>query len=449
MYAAIMARRMVELRDGMWRTAIMHSGVLTLGVVALVLLGLGLGWKAHKLGRFSQLKSELKMGPVSHAPAAPQPGGQEAVSLERSQVMGGSAPEFVSATLLPGRGMNTLQLTAYLPGKGEVKLLDSPDLEGAAARMTGMGADANGMESLKMGGALETPWANRIFGAPSADGQTLTTVWQRRHLTLPADDGTAAMGGLLLKHASNTEKMNVMPDGGEAVAVFQAGDFNGHWPSKTEITTTVLLSSRSLDMKVVARNVGDEPEPMGIGWAPRFVIPSGSRGQVMLRMSSGLHAEVLDRQTGLPSGRLLPVAGTPYDFTGRNGARLGDKSLDDSFVHLRTAFLDNGPMAELRDPESNYGVRVTAMTSTIKAMRLYAPEGSNFVSIEPQFNYDDPFGREWAKDEDTGMVVLQPGQSVQWRVRVELFLVTSEGVERMPQTASNGRFDPAQRTLVQ
>ena len=24
--------------------------------------------------------------------------------------------------------------------------------------------------------------------------------------------------------------------------------------------------------------------------------------------------------------------------------------------------------------------------------------------------YDDPFGRQWAKDEDTGMVVLEPGR---------------------------------------
>ena len=41
---------------------------------------------------------------------------------------------------------------------------------------------------------------------------------------------------------------------------------------------------------------------------------------------------------------------------------------------------------------------------------MYAPLDGSFISIEPQFNYDDPFGQEWAKDEDTGMVVLQPGQ---------------------------------------
>ena len=43
------------------------------------------------------------------------------------------------------------------------------------------------------------------------------------------------------------------------------------------------------------------------------------------------------------------------------------------------------------------------------------------VSIDPQFNYVDPFGHEWPKGEDTGLVELRPGQSVQWKVRLEIF----------------------------
>jgi aldose 1-epimerase len=57
-------------------------------------------------------------------------------------------------------------------------------------------------------------------------------------------------------------------------------------------------------------------------------------------------------------------------------------------------------------------------------MRVEAPADGNFVSIEPQYNYDDPFGREWGKDVDTGMVVLQPGQSTQWKVRLELIALS-------------------------
>ena len=184
-------------------------------------------------------------------------------------------------------------------------------------------------------------------------------------------------------------------------------------------------------MKILTRNTGNEAEPIGIGWHPRFAILSGDRGQVTLRMPNGLRAEVRDRRSGLPSGRLLPVAGTEYDFTARNGARLGEMSLDDCFVHLRAGLLENGPIAELRDPKSNYGLRITAMTPTIKAMRAYAPAGADFVSIEPQFNYDDPFGREWASDEDTGMVVLQPGQSVEWKIRLEILSLARVETDRL------------------
>jgi aldose 1-epimerase len=65
------------------------------------------------------------------------------------------------------------------------------------------------------------------------------------------------------------------------------------------------------------------------------------------------------------------------------------------------------------------------LSSTIKAIHVLAPANADFVTIEPQFNYDDPFGREWGKDADTGMVVLQPGQSTQWKVRLEIVSLTA------------------------
>jgi hypothetical protein len=404
----------------------MRSGLLTVLVLTLVLVGLALGWREHRLGQFAQLKKELSKRPVRDM--TPRPGGQEVVRLERSQILGGSGPEFLSATLLPGRGMNLLQITAYLPQKGEVNLLASPSLEEAAKLLNGSGADATGAQSLAMGAAIELPWASRISGAATPDGQNLITMWRGGRLILPTDakdsygaGGAMAAGGLLLKQASDSVSTNVMPDGGGVEATFHPGSFDDHWPSQTEITTTVELSGRAIDMKIVARNTGNTAEPIGIGWHPRFAILNGRRGQMMLRLPQGLRVEVKDRRTGQLSGRLLPVAGTEYDFTGRAGAQLGALHLDDSFVHLREGLMENGPAAELRDPENNFGLRITATTPAIKAIRVYAPLDGSFISIDPQFNYDDPFGREWAKDEDTGMVVLQPGQSTQWRVRLEIF----------------------------
>jgi aldose 1-epimerase len=432
MYLALIMQGFARIRRRLWHATVMRSGMVTLVVLILVLIGLAFGWQEHRRGQFSQLKKDLKKTPVQEDISVTRPGGQDAILLQRSQFGGTTGPEFLSATLLPGRGMNVLQITAYLPDKGEVSLLASPSLGEANRLMNGTGGDENGGESLEMGGAIEVPWAGRISGTPSVDGKSLTAVWHGRRLSLPAvGDGGMAAGGLLLKRVSVAQNSNVMPDGGEAKASFHAGDFNGHWISQTDVTTTVVLSGRSIEMTVQARNTGTEAEPIGIGWQPRFAILSGKRGQATLRLPVAEHAEVGDRRSGLPNGRLVPVAGTDYDFTRRNGVPLGSLSLDDCFVNLKQAFMDTGPVAELRDPDSDYGLRITAMTSNIKAMRVYAPVAANFISIDPQFNFDDPFGHEWAKDEDTGMVVLQPGQAVQWKIRLEIFSLTQDDSQQL------------------
>jgi hypothetical protein len=429
MYWALLTQAVGRWRRKIWHAAVMRSGLLTFLVLLLVLAGLAFVWREHRLGQFSQLKKELKKRPVTEA--AVRPGGQDVVQLQRSQ-LGGNGPEFLSAMLLPGRGMNLLQITAYLPQRGEVNLLASPPLQEAARILSGTGADANGAKSLSMGAAIEMPWAGRISGVSTPDGKNLSTIWHGNRFVLPTDAkdsygvaGVVAAGGLLLKQPSDSINTNVMPDGGEAQATFHPGNFDGQWPSQTEITTTVQLSGKAITMKIVARNTGNTAEPMGIGWHPRFAILNGRRAQMMLRLPEGSRLEVKDRRSGELSGRLVPVDKTEYDFTGHAGARLGALNLDDSFVHLRTGLMENGPMAELRDPENDYGLRITAQTSTIKAIRVYAPLDGSYISVEPQSNFDDPFGHQWAKDEDTGMVVLQPGQSMQWKIRLEIFSLSS------------------------
>ncbi len=61
--------------------------------------------------------------------------------------------------------------------------------------------------------------------------------------------------------------------GATATASFHATDFAAHWLSKTDVTVTAELRSADLDLTVTAKNVGEEAEPMGIGWQPRFVDP--------------------------------------------------------------------------------------------------------------------------------------------------------------------------------
>jgi len=402
-----------------WRRGVMRSGMVTGLILAVLVGGLSFAYRERGRGNFHKLK--VKIATDREDVRVPRPGGQEAIILTRMRLTGGSMPEFLSVTVLPGRGMNVLQIGAYIPGKGEVNLMASPSIEDAESAMTGTGGDANGKASLAMGGAFEVPWAGRIEGAATQTEGRVSTVWRGHTITLPGSAGAVARDGLLLSRGADSVETTALPDGGQVQAVFHAGDFGVHWPSKMDMTTTVLLGSQWIELTVVARNTGGAAEPIGIGWHPRFVVFDGNRDQLRLRLPSEKREDVRDRQSGLPTGALPPVAGTPYDFTVRGGTALGKMDLDDNFVALRRELLDNGAVAELIDPANDYGLRLTALSPTIQAIRVIAPADADYVSIGPQFNYDDPFGLEWGKDIDTGMVVLQPGQSTQWKVRLELF----------------------------
>src|SRR5204863_116280 len=85
-----------------------------------------------------------------------------------------SKPQFLTATVLPGRGMAVLQITAYVPGKGEVEVLAAPSL-GDAKDLLDNHDDKFGNKIFTIGGAFLVPYANRIRGKVSSDGNEITT----------------------------------------------------------------------------------------------------------------------------------------------------------------------------------------------------------------------------------------------------------------------------------
>jgi hypothetical protein len=52
MYAALLARKIQDRRRNLWRIVAMRSGLLTLMLLAIAVLGLAFGWRAHRQGRF-------------------------------------------------------------------------------------------------------------------------------------------------------------------------------------------------------------------------------------------------------------------------------------------------------------------------------------------------------------------------------------------------------------
>jgi galactose mutarotase-like enzyme len=340
---------------------------------------------------------------ASHAQAVTEIGGQKIVTLTRAAVSA-TRPEFTSITVLPGRGMEILQITANFPGKGNVEVLASPDLAGAK-KMLDQDDNEFGNFGFRLGAAFLVPYPNRIRGTLAADGKTLTTEWQGHTITLPANNigklPTAerhAMHGLILKAKTEDVSVEAVPGGQEVSGVIRSGDFGGHWFSKTQLVITIRLTAEAVDATVEARNVGAEDEPMAIAASV---------------------AEVDNYDNVFPTGKVISVAGTKFDMRGAGGVPLGTDSFDDNWSQL--VWAGKAATVQVIDPAARYGVMIEGLSPEIKTIQVYAPRDKNFVAVEHQYNFGDPFGKEWGLTK-TGMVTLKPGQSTKWRVRLKLFV---------------------------
>ncbi len=353
-------------------------------------------------------------------------GGKKAVHLAQPQPADQTKPQIISADILPGRGMNTFRVQAYLPGKGVVDVLASPPLDQASQLMNGEGEDVFGNGSFRAGGAILVPFANRIRGKLSADKKTLQTTIYGKTVTLPAnfkgkkpDAEIHSIHGLINSDAFNNVALHPGDNESSVEGTLDAGDFGGHWLSKSSVDIKATLNTQGFGFIVTVKNTGTEDEPVGIGWHPYFALPSGQREQARLKIPAKKLVAVTNYDDVFPTGKLVPMSGK-YAFNQTNGLALAKNFYDDCFVDLDRNSSD--PIAaEIVDPAARYGLRIVSVSPEISAFQAYAPPDKQFVAFEPQFNWGDPFGKEW-KAQNTGMVRLKPGQSVTYSVRLEVFV---------------------------
>lgn len=417
MYLNLLKRWLGDFWDGLFPKGFRRSPALPILVVLLVIL-LPIGtWKLHRLGRFGQIKREIKgetQGPVV---VGPRPGGVDPIILKRTQTAGSSTPEFLSATLLPGLGMQVLQITAFLPGRGEVELLAAPSVKDVSDGTTPNPSGPNDTR-----GALEMPWSGLLTGLLTPVGTSLRTTWRGKTIEAPAvvPGRGIAEGGLLRGSSADTTDMMPPTSPTSATGAFKATDFDQHWISKNDVSVSATMGATSIDLDIVVKNVGDQPEPMGLGWHPRFLIPSGNRDGAEIRLPNGEILEIADAAKGTPSGKVVAPGAAISRFQ-QHSWPIGAESVDGGLVHLKPSLMDSRLAAEVRDPKSEFGLRMTAVSDNMRELRVTSPSGSNYVSLGMQTNLDDPLGKEWGGNDGEAIGALLPGQTAEWKVRLEIF----------------------------
>ncbi len=351
-------------------------------------------------------------------------GGQSAVELQAPYHEGQSTPSIVNATILPGYGMNVFQITAYLPGLGLFNMLTSLPLDEAA---TYLKEEPFGNRSFMVGGAMLIPFAGRIRGTLCADGKSISINIQGNQVTLPANWSSngntggekVAMHGLILDRPMDSIKTGSDEDTAFVEAKLLAHDYGIKWPGSAEHTFRYSLKESAFYISITTRNVGDTELPFSIGWHPYFTFPSKSRESIKLHIHSQDRAELNNYGDVFPTGTLLPLENSPFDFGSNSGQELGTLFLDDCFTNLKRDEKNNC-RTTLYDSKYNYGVDITANDS-VKAFQVFAPVDQPFVAIEPQMNLPDPFNNNIWNDRDTGMIFLKPGEFKTYTVKVALF----------------------------
>ena len=328
--------------------------------------------------------------------------------------------QFQRLVLLPGRGMNTYKLETFIPGYGTFQSIESLDLDKAESHFAQ--PDPFGNLSFMSGGAFMIPFSNRIRGETHLASSTIVSQVGSKKVNLsPNSKGQRpgaeahALHGLILNKEILLTEMFADDSCARVKAELSGTDFGVGWPSKTHLFFAFEMQATSLQIKVQAKNVGNESTFVGIGWHPYFSIPSQDRRQVRLKIPARARAKVNNYDDVFPTGEILSVNGTSYDLSA--GKSLDDLALDDCFMDLLPSD-SNSIEVQLIDPKAKYGLHLKTKATSIDNFQVYAPLDKNFVCIEPQTHRPDPFSYVWGTQK--AQTWLEPGQSIEYEVGLSL-----------------------------
>ncbi|WP_212733230.1 hypothetical protein [Terriglobus roseus] len=359
-----------QRRRGM---SLASSGLVTALLLAVVLGVLGVVWQAHLHGKIHKMTTpEIAPDTV----VAARPGGQDVLHMMRNDHAEEMTPKFSSALLLPGAGMAVLQANLNVPGHGQVPVLV-------------------GTEETSLPEQLDPQTFAPRAGLQNSPISVRTQV--------PDGTGWGPFTELVMNHPAQNVSSDFLPDGSTANATFPAvppagTDGRVPPPSGIETKVTTTLSGRGLDLTIAATNHNDTPRALAISWHAHFAAPrAGLTGMIILPPEAVTPSASIGSAASRAAARTVP---------------LGAGDVHQVFTNLKYSYLSQGPEMRLRNAADGYVLRMTAMTPSIRSMRVDAAKDGKGVAID--------FSTASGDSPERARTVVAPHETLLWRVRVDV-----------------------------
>jgi aldose 1-epimerase len=178
-----------------------------------------------------------------------------------------------------------------------------------------------------------------------------------------------------------------------------ARDGAASWPFAYAAAQTLTIGEAGLEVQLALTNQDARRMPAGVGLHPFFPLTA------VTRLTAGPAAVWQNDAQNLPAQHTaVPAA---WDF--RHGEPVAALSVDNCFTGWNGRAVIDWPDRRLR--------MTIEASSALRNLVLFVPRAHDYFCVEPVSNVNDGFNLAAAGVPDTGVVVLEPGQTLDARIR--------------------------------
>jgi aldose 1-epimerase len=257
------------------------------------------------------------------------------------------------------------------------------------------------------GNPLLFPFPGRISGA-------VYTFGGREYRLEPSDAFGNAIHGFVFSRPWRVIEQN----GNRVVGEFQASvddpKILDHWPADFLLRVSYEVRGHELVSDIRYENTGDGPLPCGFGTHAYFRLPLSDDGHVADTIITAPVDEYWEMERMIPTGQRLKVR---PDQSLAGGLRLVEHQFDTVFTGVRTD-RDGLSRTVLHDPASGRTLTQTFGDQFTQCI-IYTPGHRQAICLEPYTCVPDSI-RLASEGHDTGLQILQPGESFATTITMEV-----------------------------